>query len=255
MSETIHWQVQAPGGSLELGVPVGAIGDVRLDPLRIGAPVVKVARVQAGGHLWPDGWLDLLLQKRVPVHVGEPLVVHHVRRGVLEAAQTLGRVGVQELLDKVLGGGAPERRGEHNLPTQNVFVDGELVVVLLVRERREPAQHLVDQNAQRPPVHRLVVARAVQDLGRQVVGRAAERVRASARVHVLLRQPKVGQLHGGARRRGGQQQVLRLEVGVNDAFCMQPPERGQDSPDVACGVRLRVGAAVDQPLEQFSTRY
>lgn len=39
--------------------------------------------------------------------------------------------------------------------------------------------NLIEQRAERPPVHRLAVALVLQDLGRQVLGGAAEGLRAS----------------------------------------------------------------------------
>eukprot|EP00976_Prorocentrum_cordatum_P101645 1192719-Prorocentrum_minimum.AAC.2 len=50
------------------------------------------------------------------------------------------------------------------------------VLLVLRREGRVPAQHLVDEHAQGPQVHTLAVPLVHDDLRREVVRRAAERV-------------------------------------------------------------------------------
>lgn len=82
--------------------------------------------------------------------------------------------------------------------------------------RTHPArQHLVQQRAQTPPVHRLPVARAVQDFRRQVFRRAAEGLRAAVRLgNALLAEPEVGESDVALL---GQQHVLRLQVAAMKA--------------------------------------
>ena len=70
----------------------------------------------------------------------------------------------------------------------------EQLVAVLGLEGRAAGHHLVDQAAEAPPVHRLLVALAVHDLGRQVLGRAADRLRALG-LGQDLREPEVGELH------------------------------------------------------------
>lgn len=77
-----------------------------------------------------------------------------VLRAVLEAAKALGAVRGEELLDQVLGVGV-KLPGEVNLARENLLVDTKRVLVV---ERRVARKHLVNQNAKRPPVHRLAVA-------------------------------------------------------------------------------------------------
>ena len=76
-----------------------------------------------------------------------------------------------------MGGGA--RRGRRRLGREGDVPVHDLVVDLhglRVPERRLPDQELVQQDAQRPPVDGGAVARVVDDLGREVLGRAAEGV-------------------------------------------------------------------------------
>lgn len=59
-----------------------------------------------------------------------------------------------------------------------------------VVEGRQAVDHLVNQNAQRPPVHALSVGHFAKNFGRQVFGSSAERLRGVA-LHVLLGQTEV----------------------------------------------------------------
>mmetsp|Transcript_14126 Transcript_14126/g.34839 ORF Transcript_14126/g.34839 Transcript_14126/m.34839 type:complete len:322 (+) Transcript_14126:1519-2484(+) len=89
------------------------------------------------------------------------------------------------------------------------------LVARLGAEGRHAAQHLVQQDTSAPPVHRLGVALAINDLRCHVLHGANERVGARAVVaHVGLGQPKVGQLDVAL---AVQQHVLRLQVPVCNA--------------------------------------
>lgn len=75
-------------------------------------------------------------------------------------------------------------------------------------------QHLVQQRAQRPPVDRAPVARAVQNLRRQVLRRAAEGLGAAVRLaHALLAEAEVGESHVAFFR---EKNVLRLQVAASE---------------------------------------
>ena len=60
------------------------------------------------------------------------------------------------------------------------------LVLVVAAERRLAQEHLVQQNAKRPPVNCTTVALLEQDLGRHKLGRTAERAGRGAVPHVLL---------------------------------------------------------------------
>ena len=57
------------------------------------------------------------------------------------------------------------------LSTQDLFVNPKRIIV---KEWRISGQHLVDEDAKGPPVHRLVVALGLDDLRGQVLGGPAQ---------------------------------------------------------------------------------
>lgn len=83
-------------------------------------------------------------------------------------------------------------------------------------ERGIPGQELIDQNSQRPPVHRGGVTLVMDDLRREILGRAAQSVRlfrvARLVVPQTLGETKVNQLDVPV---GIQQQVFRFHVPVS----------------------------------------
>lgn len=71
-------------------------------------------------------------------------------------------------------------------------------------------EHLVQQRSQTPPIHRLSVARAIQDLRSQVLRSSAERLRASVSLRdALLAQSEVGESHVALL---GQKDVFGLQI-------------------------------------------
>jgi hypothetical protein len=83
------------------------------------------------------------------------------------------------------------------------------------------------------PVDRLVVALGRDDLGREVVGRAAQR---PGDVRHLFREAKVGDLEVAV---AVEQQVLGLEVAVDDVHAVQVVEREHDLGRVELGHGVR----------------
>ena len=77
----------------------------------------------------------------------------NVLSAVLHVAEPLGPVLHKELLDQVLRHGV-DVPGPVDLAAEDLLVDPEGVVV---KEGRISSQHLVDEYAEGPPVHRLVV--------------------------------------------------------------------------------------------------
>ena len=96
---------------------------------------------------------------------------------------------------------------ELDLAFQNLLVDGHGVVVV---EGVDPSDHLVGEDAERPPVDGLAVAFVEKHLGRQVLGSTAQSV--GARLAVLG-EAEVCQFEVPLR---VDQDVLRLQVTVDD---------------------------------------
>ena len=105
-----------------------------------------------------------------------------------------------------------------------------------VVERRQSVDHLVDQDAQRPPVHALPVRHFPQDFRRQILRRAAQRLRRVA-LHVLLRQAEVRDADVPLR---VQKEVLRLQVAIDDVVLMQMGDAQHDLGSVEFGSALGV---------------
>ena len=104
------------------------------------------------------------------------------------------------------------------VPAREGREEGSHHFPVVVVERRQPRDHLVDQRAQRPPVHalpvRLLLTRTpgthllLQDLGREVLRRPAERLHRVA-MHIFLRQAEVGDANVAV---GVEEQVLGLQI-------------------------------------------
>ena len=92
--------------------------------------------------------------------------------GRAAGTHALFRVPIEQAGEEVLRGGRDDL-GPREMQGLREDLSVHLVGVLVV-EGREARQHLVEQDAQRPPVDRLGVALAEQQLGREVLGSAAE---------------------------------------------------------------------------------
>mmetsp|Transcript_8306 Transcript_8306/g.33615 ORF Transcript_8306/g.33615 Transcript_8306/m.33615 type:complete len:447 (+) Transcript_8306:240-1580(+) len=150
--------------------------------------VVEVRGIALSFHVRNDGWGQLSVEQRVEVNRGKPRVHLDIARAALEVAVPLREVGLQQLLNNVARG-AREVRRELDLAVQDLPVGAHRVIV---KERRIPREHFINEHAERPPVDRLAVALVENDLRGQVVGRATKRVRAMVD---LLCESEVGHLH------------------------------------------------------------
>jgi len=101
---------------------------------------------------------------------------------------------------------------------------------VLVLEGREARQHLVDQDAQGPPVDGFSVALVQQDLRRDVLRRAANRERA---LRDDLREAEIDQLKIPV---VSDHDVLRLQVPVADVLRVQVLEDADDLRAVELGL-------------------
>jgi len=97
-------------------------------------------------------------------------------------------------------------------------------------------QHLVHERAQRPPVDRLAVRHALQNLGRQVLRCAAECARPVVLAcHALLRDTKVSHADVTVI---GEQKILGLEIAVYDTHVVEILEAQGNLADVELGAWL-----------------
>lgn len=83
------------------------------------------------------------------------------------------RIPVQQSREEIPRGGwdnIAAREGERFLQDLAVHLVGVLIV-----EWRQPRQHLIKQDTQSPPIHRLRVAIAKQEFRREVLGSSTER--------------------------------------------------------------------------------
>mmetsp|Transcript_16620 Transcript_16620/g.25685 ORF Transcript_16620/g.25685 Transcript_16620/m.25685 type:complete len:419 (-) Transcript_16620:343-1599(-) len=145
----------------------------------------------------------------------DPRVLHDLVDG-----EALLVVDAHQLAHQVLGGVAdmvPVRRWEFVLAADDHAVHG----VDRVRvERLIPAEHDVQDHAQRPEVDLVRVLVGGEHLGRHVVRRATARVHHMQRGRQLevVRQAKVGDLEHAVR---GEQDILRLQVAMHHKMLMQ----------------------------------
>lgn len=95
-----------------------------------------------------------------------------------------------------------------------------LNVILGGRERILAGQERIDENAERPPVDRVIVRLDAQNLGRHVLNRAADRARALAQ-RQPFRQAEIDELHVATL---VEQDVLHLDVAIDDALAVQVVE-------------------------------
>ena len=210
---------------------------------RLLVVLVEVARVAllALGH---EGRLDLLLVDGYPVGEREPLVVLDVVDAVLQIAVAFGQVDLEQIAQQVLEVRA-EVRGKAHLARHDLLVD---LYGLIGEEGRIAGGHLVDEHAECPPVDGLVVALAENDLGRQVLGRAAQCPRAALDA---LGEAEVGHLQVAVL---VDKQVLGLQIAIQDLQVVQVLEREHDLRAVEARVRLGKAAHAPQMREHLATR-
>ena len=135
---------------------------------------VEVLRVGLVLDLWRPWRRHLALEHHLPVDSTKPFVVFDFIGTARRAAHSERAVGAQERSDQVACLRLNVRR-ELVVAVHDLLVDADRVVIV---EGRIASEHLINEDAQRPPVDALAVALRLDDLGRQVLGGAAERPRA-----------------------------------------------------------------------------
>merc|ERR1719491_2758369 len=189
-----------------------------------------------------DAYIVLVVERR-PVEPPVPLVLLDVLGAVLQVAYALRSVRREQLAHQVARMRLEVTR-ELELALQDLLVDTEGVLVV---KRRVPGQHLVDEDAQCPPIDALAVAFALDDLGREVLGRAAEGPRP---VLYLLGEAKIGDLEVAGE---VEQQVLGLEIAVDNAVVVQRLQRHDDLRGVEARVVVVELASLAQVREELTS--
>jgi len=177
---------------------------VKVLVFRVSVKLRRIAHATGDGRL--VGCLEIPAQQAVPDHFLEPRMVLDVVGTALEVTQALGQVLDNELLQEIEDVGR-KVVGICDGAVQDVFVGlhGRGVV-----EWGVARQHLEDEDAERPPVDRLVVGFGGDDFGRDIIGRTAQGV---SDVGDFLCEAEIGQLDVAVL---VQQDVFRLEVPVDD---------------------------------------
>lgn len=207
--------------------------------------IVKIAGIAWSLAARYERRLYSFLEDGYPVGAGEPLVALDVVHARLEVAVPLGEVNLEQVAQQILQVRA-KMRGEAWLAAHDLLVDLDR---LIGEEWWISCCHLVDQNAQCPPVHRLVVALAEDDLGRQIFRCAAQGPRPT--LHPLG-EAKVGDLQVTLR---VDQEILRLQIPVDQIEVVKVLEREYNLSRVKTRVRLREAADLAKMAEHLATGY
>jgi hypothetical protein len=120
-----------------------------------------------------DGRIEFAVRESAPIDALEPLVALYVFGAAAQVAKASAAIRRQQAANQILRVAVKVRR-KVNSARQNLFVDAKRIVV---KEGRIAGQHLKQKYAQRPPIDRLVVTLRLNNLGRQILGRAAQRPR------------------------------------------------------------------------------
>jgi len=163
-------------------------------------------------------------------------------------AQPLGRIADQKLRDEVLCGGV-KARWENKRVVENLAVHD---IDILIVERRQGCQHLVQENPERPEIDGPCVALAQKQLWRQVLGGSTEGVGLLVETHVDLAEAEVAQ---GDVALIVQENVLGLEVPVDDVHGVQGLDCRKKLADVELGSYQREPPGFLQVVEELATVY
>mmetsp|Transcript_105990 Transcript_105990/g.199617 ORF Transcript_105990/g.199617 Transcript_105990/m.199617 type:complete len:265 (+) Transcript_105990:208-1002(+) len=155
---------------------------------------------------------DLQLLELAPIEGREPFVLKDVIRAILQVAIALAEVRCQELFHQCLRV-LVKVLWEVDLSCQDLLVDAHRI---LITEWRLANDHLIDKDTQGPPINWLSVTLVQQNLGSNVLRRAAKRVGPCARLNDL-RKPEVCELGVAIL---AHENVLRLQVTMNDVLAV-----------------------------------
>lgn len=186
--------------------------------LRLSQVLPREQLVDAGGvlrslYLRLIRHLMLLILNLPPVNTLKERVTLQIGSVILRANSLLG-VPLKQLLQKT-GGFLAEVRLHRNRFLSDI---SQHLLAVTVVVGRPPAQHLVEQGAQAPPVGAPGVTGALDDFGGEVLGGAAETMRLIRLLNTLLRQSEVSDSNVPLRI---QEDVLGLQVPVNNVLLVE----------------------------------
>jgi len=136
--------------------------------------------------------------------------------------QALAWIAIEQLSQEISSGRRHDVwAGEVQRFAENLAVH---LVGILIIEGRKTCKHLVQEDAQSPPVHGLVIAVAQQQLRGKVLGCTAEGVGAVLVLHVKLAKAEVAE---GNVTLIVEQDIFWLEIAVDDVEAVQALEGAQ----------------------------
>lgn len=228
--------------SKEPVVLLGQLGRILLKVdvvLWVDVKTLCVAVVPNGRH---NGALVAALVKSIPVDAVEEGVGLDLGGAAADVTKPAGAVDGAKLVDEVLGSG---RNGRILWEDDGLLEDSVDVSMLesinkfgvwawawddllsvnlervLVPEWRVARQELVDEDAEGPPINGCRMTHILDHLGRDILGRTAQRIRLDRTAGTVTAQPlrktKIDQLDMAP---GVEQQVLGLEIPVGDAVLL-----------------------------------
>eukprot|EP01137_Pigoraptor_chileana_P022863 Opistho-2@88271 len=199
---------------------------------------VKVACVARSLDVGDERGGNLELVEGDPVDAVEEGMVLDVVDAALHVAEAPRQIRRAQVADEV-NFVRLKVFGKRNAPRNNLLVDAHRVGI---RKWRVARKHFKNENAQRPPVDGVAVALAQNDLGGEVLGRAAQRPGA---VKHTLGKSKVSNADVSA---VVEKQVLGLQIPVDDIKVVQVVESHGDLGGVdtrhgrgEAAVRVQVG--------------
>mmetsp|Transcript_7297 Transcript_7297/g.8755 ORF Transcript_7297/g.8755 Transcript_7297/m.8755 type:complete len:303 (+) Transcript_7297:131-1039(+) len=189
--------------------------------------------------------LHVLVVERRPVEAPIPLVLLNVLSSIFKIADPLCSVCSQKFADQVARVGF-KMAWTVVLAGQDLLVDSKGALVI---EWRIPCEHLIDNDTQSPPVYRLIVALALDDLRRKVLGSSTQ---CPSFVRYLLREPKVSDLQVP---KLVKQQILWFKIAIHDwwVLTVQVLQRHDNLSSIEASVVVAEFASLPQVREELAT--
>jgi len=175
----------------------------RLSTLSIPIKVLSVRQVAHLRHPWRR---HSPLVNHLPVHPVEPFVCLDLTASVSLIPESQAAISTQEALHELTGLRLNMRR-EFVVAIHDLLVDAQWVVII---ERWVASQHFKDKNAERPPIHVLVVSFRLDYFRCQVLRSSTKRV---SFIFDYFCETEVSYLYVALL---VNQQVLRLKISVGN---------------------------------------